>query len=106
METFKINEYNIEVYLVQHRYIDNDRLAVVVYEKSGETFTVLTTNIDAPISDVKDCAYVDTNNNPWAIKFIVDNNLAAPTGKLGHSGYCTYPEFKFDLNRLGTSNDE
>ena len=45
-------------------------------------------------------AAIDTNNCPWAEKFLTDNKLAADTGRKVRSGFCTYPIYKFDRKVL------
>lgn len=48
----------------------------------------------------KYCAFVDTNNFSQAESLIRKYKLGKPTGRLGQSGYCTYPEYKFDMNEV------
>ena len=44
----------------------------------------------------KNCAFIDTNDNGNEItQWIEDNNLAEPTGIIGRSDYCSYPEYRF-----------
>ena len=45
-------------------------------------------------------AFIDTNNCPWAEEFLKENKFAKPTGIMGHSGYCVYPLYEFDLEEL------
>ena len=47
-----------------------------------------------------DMAAIDTNNCPWAEKFLTDNKLAVDTGRKVRSGFCTYPIYKFDRKVL------
>lgn len=46
------------------------------------------------------CAFVDTNNMPEAEDFLINNRLASFTGLVQESGYCTYPLYQFDAERL------
>ena len=46
-------------------------------------------------------AYVDTNNCPWAEEFIAENGLGEPTGDICCSGFCVYPLYKFDMEKIG-----
>lgn len=46
------------------------------------------------------CAFVDTNNMPEAEDFLIDNRLASFTGLVQESGYCTYPLYRFNVERL------
>lgn len=81
-------------------YSDNDSLAIQLLCDNYEPFATLTVNLDASDYCAKDCAFVDTNNCPWAGDFIRDNQLGVPTHEVARSGYCMYPEYKFDLEKL------
>ena len=94
-----------EVTPIKTEYSYNGRLAIELVEKDGFPFATLTVNIVPSVLDEmddipNDVAFVDINNCPWAEKFIRDNNLGRPTGVYGHSGFCVYPLYKFDLNKL------
>ena len=98
----KINLYNKEwdLTLVRSHYLYGGVLAVIAVEPNGECFTVLTVNIeDFPTKD-SSYAFVDTNNNPWAEQFLVENEIATPVGFSVPSGYCMYPLYKFDLSKI------
>lgn len=45
-------------------------------------------------------AYVDTNNCPWATSFIEENGFGKFTGKTCNSGWCEYPLYEFDMEKL------
>lgn len=45
-------------------------------------------------------AYVDTNNMPELVGFIKRYELGEPTGDYASSGYCRYPLYKFDKDKL------
>ncbi|MCI8368244.1 MAG: DUF4313 domain-containing protein [Clostridia bacterium] len=106
MKTYKIKCYNeeYEIKLVANTYMNNKRLAVQTFTvPDGEPFATITVNIDYPISgDKAVSAFVDTNNYGFMNieKFLQNNQIAAPTGRYGESGYCTYPEYIFDLTKF------
>lgn len=82
--------------LVAKTYQSNNSLAIVAYDEHGDMFDVITVNL--PFSDVMgDTAYIDTNNCPWATEFLKSNGIAKPMGKIGHSGFCAYPLYKFNM---------
>lgn len=91
-----------KVYPVIRKYKNNKRLAILLVLTEDEWFCDLTVNInnDQSCKNNRTLAFVDINNNPWAEKFIKDNKLGEPTGFYGLSGYCIYPEYKFDLKKL------
>lgn len=64
-----------------------------------EPFGNATVNIShTPAPDY--CGYLDTNNLPAIEKFVRENDLGEPTGVVGFSGYCTYPLYKFNADKL------
>lgn len=66
-----------------------------MYEPYGD----LTVRIgDKPLPDYH--AYVDTNNMPEAPGFISKYGLGKPTGDIARSGFCIYPLYKFDKDKL------
>ena len=83
-------------------YMYGGGLAMEIYDRSEgdlEPFSNLTVNINAQNSG-PDCAFVDTNNFGSAEKLIRDYKLGKPTGKIGYSGYCSYPEYRFDMKEI------
>lgn len=89
--------------LVARNYSYNNRLAVQAYEEDEAPFAILTVNIpDEDLSDDVACtAFVDTNNIEGIEQFLIWNGIAEPTGRCVCSGFCTYPEFIFNLEMLG-----
>ena len=97
--------YGDDYYLapIINRYANNNSLAVFLTGEDDEPFCDLIVNLPGnQLSDSSkdNLAFVDTNNNPWAPKFIEKHSLGRPTGHYGFSGYCVYPEYEFDLTKL------
>ena len=91
-ETYKLS-------IEKETYANNGTLALILVEKSGEPFADITVNL--PFSELdEDEAYVDTNNLPNIGKWLEANKIAKKTEIVGHSGYCTYPVYKFDLKKI------
>ena len=83
------------------QYANNGNLAIQLTEKEDgweEPYAMLTVNLDEKLAD--GYAYVDTNNLPDAEGFILRNDLGVFTGRISHSGWCSYPLYQFDLARL------
>lgn len=76
----------------------NGNLAITLTCDNGEPYGTLTKNLDEILAFDK--AYVDTNNLPDAERFIKDNNLGKFTGVTQKCGYCEYPLYAFNLNKL------
>ena len=99
----KLSSYcGYEVELSRNSYENNGRLAVsLICLPEHEPFGTISVNINYPLSrDEKSLTFVDTNNYPGIEKWLRENQIAKPTGYYGRSGYCTYPEYRFDLEKL------
>ena len=82
-------------------YMDNSRIYIGLVEVDGEypePFADLTVNISAPCPDY--CGYVDINNCPELEGFIEKHGLGEFTGLMGNSGFCSYPLYLFDPEKL------
>ena len=100
MKMYNIDDTNGTVARAKSQ--NNDTLAILLMEaETGEEYDVSTTNIDeSNIFEDQTHAFVDTNNCPWAEKFLIENKIATPMGIYGHSGYCRYPLYAFDITDI------
>jgi len=104
MEYLKLNQFGVDYDIVIEvdNYVQGNGLALQLYCVEGdflEPYATLTVNlVDYPTKE--NCAFVDATYFPEAYNFIVNNKLGKPTGRTGHSGYCTYMEFEFDRNEI------
>ena len=75
-------------------YANNGNLAIQLWCEDGP-FATLTVNLDKKCKP--NCAFVDTNNCPWAEDFLQENGIVKPDPRdiYGMSGYCTYPLYEF-----------
>lgn len=93
------------VFLTACNYMADDSLAVRVYDIDedghAEPFATLTVN-PGPFGEQDDRhAYLDTNDNGWAVRFLRDNGLATVSRtRTIRSGYCTYPLARFDTSKF------
>lgn len=94
---------DVEVILIKEEYANDGSLAIEVMEvENGEvtdSFTTLTTYVN-PFLQSDTQAFVDTNNNPWAEKFIKENRLGKFAGKRCGGGFCLYPLYTFDVTKF------
>lgn len=82
------------LYAVQ--YTQSGTLAIVARTTCGEPFAVLTVNLSS-LRLTTYQSFVDTNNCPWAEKFLVENNIAKPVPHVSRrSGFCSYPLYSFN----------
>lgn len=80
------------------KYLYGDGLALSLFSRSEGQFETISVNLtDEQLTD-KDCFFVDTNNCPWAESFLEVNGIAKPTGNLGFSGFCVYPEYRMVMD--------
>jgi hypothetical protein len=85
------------------QYEDGGGLALELVswkEKEPEDWDTITVNLSVPCE--KDHAFVDINNSgmPELCEWIEKNGLGKATGRQQRSGFCVYPEYRFDARRL------
>ena len=99
------SERVMDAAFVRDTYVNNNRmyLGLRTYDEEAnfwEPWCDVTVNIpDETLTD-ENCAFIDINNNQTIRQFLEENNLAEWTGKFGYSGFCAYPEYRFDMERL------
>lgn len=95
------SEETTKVFLDISTYMNNGNIYVsIVSEEEGylEPYADLTVNFDETLPSYH--AYIDVNNLSTAEEFIRENGLGEPTGKVKLSGFCSYPLYKFNEDRL------
>lgn len=98
--TFKLNlnDTTYEVYVELDTYESNNALAVnLIDAKTGDVLDVLSVNLpSAAIWLEEDQFFLDSNNCPYAAKFLIENKIAKPTrGSCTiRQGYCRYPIYQ------------
>ncbi len=93
---------SIPVTFKKAKYVafNNLYIGIVSWEEGyPEPWSDLTVNLG--VSMEPDCAFIDTNNNgEGIIDWLIENNIAIPTGYWAKSGFCTYPEVRFNKEFL------
>ena len=90
-----------EVQLEINSYMNNKGLYIGLMNRDGDDFEPygdLTVNLSQKAPDY--CAYVDTNNMPGVEKFIEENDLGEFTGLTQRSGFCEFPLYMFNVDKL------
>lgn len=89
-------------------YAENNNLYVGMtthHEGYPEPYGDLTVNLSVKCAE--DCAFIDTNNcSDRIIEWLITNKLATLTGRIRQSGFCVYPEMKFNMSELMKYVDE
>ena len=104
MNTLNWNAWgrNHPITLRRDKYAANGNLYVgmITWEDGyPEPWSDLTVNIDVKCDE--NCAFIDTNNNSDRIvEWLITHKLATLTGRVRQSGFCVYPEMKFDMVEL------
>ena len=91
-------EFELNIYC--DRYAMGGGLAMELVETGEqEPFTGLTVNLkDYPCEE--NCAFVDVNDFPEAIGLIEKYKLGESTGRIGISGWCAFPEYRFNMDEI------
>ena len=106
--TFKFYSSKYNIGLAKGNYSNNGTLAILMYlttpkGKIKDEFGNLTVNIGESnfMANENDTQFINTNHLGSEItNWLIENNIAKPTGLIGHSGYCSYPLFKFNKQAL------
>lgn len=91
---------DIPVALEINTYLNNGCMYIGLTEQGEypEPYGDLTVNLAGKAPDY--CGYVDLNNMPELEKFIADNKLGEFTGLVQRSGFCEYPLYLFNAEKL------
>ena len=108
-KTLTIKDGNRErpVSFQMSRYASNGNLYVGLFDYSGEEPEFLfdiTVNLDKKCEP--DCSFVDINNWPNVDKWLMYHGFANPTMEWESSGFCWYPEFRFNIEKLHEYGEE
>lgn len=102
--TLELNTQGGSTEMVQleiNNYQNNNGLYIglnIVGGEYSESYGDITVNLDGKAPDY--CAYVDMNNMPELEKFIEENDLGEFTGLRKRSGFCEFPLYMFNPDRL------
>ena len=83
------------------RYAENGNFAVMMHtyiDGYSEPYGVITVNLSEKLE--RYYAFVDVNNDPGITVWLEENGLATYTGRQRISGFCIYPEYKFDIDAM------
>lgn len=105
MKTINLNAWGSDhpITFDLNHYANNGNLYVgmIVWDhpKFPEHWSDLTVNLGVKCAE--DCAFIDTNNNGEKILlWLIENKLGNLTGRMQPSGFCLFPEFKFNMEEL------
>lgn len=89
-------DYNVDAY--KDNYGNGNTAVLLIDQETGEEVVMMTVNlVELPLPEH---AYIDTNNFPEAVEFIKENELGKPLGPTRQSGFCEYPLYELDLDKL------
>lgn len=89
-----------QVQLEINSYMNNGCLYIGLNTCSEypEAYGDITVNLDGKVPDY--CGFVDVNNMPELEQFLEENKIGEFTGLKKRSGFCEYPLYLFDADRL------
>ena len=90
-----------KVQLEISNYMNNNGLYIGLSAVGGEypeSYGDVTVNLDSKAPDY--CSYVDTTNMPELKNFIKDHDLGEFTGLSKRSGFCEFPLYMFNPDKL------
>lgn len=93
-------EHKISFDIDKYSYTNNLYVGMICWDNEyPEPWGDLTVNLDCECDE--NCSYIDTNDNGNDIvDWLIENNLGELTGRKESSGFCTYPEFRFNIEEL------
>ena len=106
MKQFTLNSWGRDypVYFTKDNYTDGNKLYVgLLTDADGflEPYADVTVNVEDFTPKNENCALIDTNNLGNDIVFwLQKNGLGHSTARWGYSGFCSYPEFEFNMDVL------
>jgi len=82
--------------LVEHRYSDNDRLAIQAVCEDGETFGMVTVNLpEADLAADEICVKVWSENSMWVPQLLAQlKDKFVPTGREVRTGFVSAPVYR------------
>lgn len=86
--------YDVNDYMGRKMNIPGIEL-IQVTDGSEEPFEDRITKSFGEFISLKNCAYIDLNNCPYATE-LLEQGIAEDTGFTKHSGFCEYPLWHFD----------
>ena len=96
-----------DAYIQEDAYAVNGRIFLGLWTNDldcpggyFEPYCDITVNLPREPLTGKSCAFVDVNNAPFITRFLEENGLAEPTGVMGFSGWCAYPEYRFNMDAV------
>ena len=87
-------------FLCVNKYSVNKHVALSVWNEEDGPIANITVNLDKIKTLPANFSAVDTNNAPWAEALIKRLGIGKPTGKFIGSGFCMYPVYEFDMERI------
>lgn len=104
MYTCNIYDKKYKVNLYKAHYNNNDTAFYIKGKNVEEVITVCIPHSGIELTE--ELAFIDINNCPWAIQFLIENNLAVPLYINVGSGFVSYPLYKFDLTKVRVEEND
>ena len=95
-----------ECFLTMHQYADNGHIYLGIFSAKEGPIADMTINIRGIERLPKNFSCVDTNNCPWMLRLIEKLKIGHYEHVLLPSGFCEYPVFSFDIDKINDYLEE
>ena len=85
--------------MTMNQYADNKHIALQLWDEEGP-YAGITVNVRGIRAFPENCSAVDVNNFPDAVRLIRETGIGKHTGKYLVSGWCNYPVYEFDAEKV------
>lgn len=86
--------------LVSDRYANNDHISLEIFSVEEGPFANITVNLPQTKMWPENFGFVDVNNFPQALSVIEKLGIGRHTGQFATSGFCVYPLYRFDEDKI------
>ena len=100
IRNFSEDKIPVEVYIEGITRGSGQLSVGLLCEEDGFKMPYATITKDMGVETNPAACFIDTNNVPEAESFLVKYDLAYPTGHRAESGFCLYPLYQFDIDKL------
>ena len=105
MKTFDVTtEYATykNCYFLRGNYVADNTLSLEIWSDEEGPIADITRCLDClgRNNKNKNFSFLDMNNCPWSAKLVEELGIGKDTGISQRSGYCIYPLYEFDLDKV------
>ena len=100
--------WKMEGYFKFGTYGDGGRVAISIHARRKDDpqdffqpYCSVTVNLpNRDLANKDEFGFVDVNNAPWLEGFLASKGFGMPTSRFATSGFCNYPEYFFNIQKM------